>query len=171
MLNRSTPFLHDLVEECPQITNQFLDSRYLAPFCRNVQKSRKITKFGLILTPPCKFYGGQPQNFATSFGYYFSGTIARKVWTTPPDPKGVGKFSSPIFFFGGRAPSKGYISLTSWPTTTCKNLKWVWPVTPEQGEFQYRTFWTLIPPLKFFWGRPQNLKPVLDTRSQGLFPQ
>jgi len=58
----------------------FLDWRYLAPFWRNRQKSRKIAKFGLILTPrPANFFGGNPQNFETSFVYYFSGTIARKI--------------------------------------------------------------------------------------------
>ena len=45
------------------------------------QKSRKIAKFGLIFTPspPANFFlGGSPQNLETSFGYSFSGTIARK---------------------------------------------------------------------------------------------
>ena len=28
--------------------------------------------------PPANFLGGSPQNFETSFGYFFSGTIARK---------------------------------------------------------------------------------------------
>ena len=31
----------------------------------------------------------------------------------------------------------------------------MWPVTPEQGEFQYRSFWTLTH-LKFFGGEPRK---------------
>ena len=40
-------------------------------------KSWKIAKFGLIMTAP-QIFLGSPQNFETSFGYFFSGTIARK---------------------------------------------------------------------------------------------
>ena len=53
--------------------------------------------------PPCKFFfWGGGQNFETSFGYSFSGTIARKSLDHAPDPKGVGKnFAPPPNFFGG----------------------------------------------------------------------
>jgi len=40
---------------------------------------------------PPQFFWGSPQNFETSFGYSFSGTIARKMLDHAPDPKGVGK--------------------------------------------------------------------------------
>ena len=34
--------------------------------------------------PPQIFFGGSPQNFETSFGYFFSGTIARKILDHAP---------------------------------------------------------------------------------------
>jgi len=33
-----------------------------------------------------------PQNFETSFGYFFSGAIARKILDHAPDPKGLAGF-------------------------------------------------------------------------------
>ena len=66
-----------LVEECLQITNPFLDWRYLAPFWRNGQKKSENREILANFDSPKKFVGGR-QNFKTSFGYSFSGTIARK---------------------------------------------------------------------------------------------
>jgi len=43
-----------------------LDWWYLAPFWRHGQKSRKIAKFWLILTPR-NFFGGQPPKFWNQF--------------------------------------------------------------------------------------------------------
>ena len=34
--------------------------------------------------PPANFFGGSPQNFETSFGYLFSGTIAKKILDHTP---------------------------------------------------------------------------------------
>jgi len=76
------------VEECLQITNQFLDWRYLAPFWRNGQKKSENHKIWANLTP-LQIFLGEPQNSETSFGYFFSGIIARKILDHAPDPKGL----------------------------------------------------------------------------------
>ena len=55
---------------------------------------------------PANFFGGSPENFETSFGYFFSGTIARK--SLDHAPRGWEKISPPNFF--GERPPKGYIS-------------------------------------------------------------
>ena len=38
---------------------------------------------------PTNFFAGSPQNFETSFGYFFSGTIARKSLDHAPNLKGA----------------------------------------------------------------------------------
>ena len=71
-----------LVEECPQITNPFLDFRYLAPFWRNGQKSPKIAKFGLNVTP-LQIFWGTPKILKPVLGTSFQGLLPEKFWTTP----------------------------------------------------------------------------------------
>ena len=64
------------------------------------KKSRKITKFRLILTFP---WGRQ--NFETIFGYVFSGTIAKKIINHAPlTLSSWEKIWPPKFFLGGGAP-------------------------------------------------------------------
>ena len=61
---RSTQFLHHLVEECPQIKNQFLGWRYLAPFWRNGRKkSENHEIWANFDPPPRKFFLGEPPKF------------------------------------------------------------------------------------------------------------
>ena len=76
------------------------------------KKSKKIAKFGLILTPTKFFLGdGTPKILKPVLGTSFQGLLPEKFWTTPPDPKGLGKnFAPQIFFLGGGGPPKGYIS-------------------------------------------------------------
>jgi len=52
---------------------------------------------------PRIFCGGSTQIFKTSFGYSFSGPIARKSLDHTPDSKGWKKFAPPQFF-GRRVP-------------------------------------------------------------------
>jgi len=51
----------NLVEECPQITNPFLDWRYLTPFWRNGQKKSENREIWANFDPPANFLGGAPQ--------------------------------------------------------------------------------------------------------------
>ena len=48
------------------------------------KKSENRAKFGLILTPPLQIFLGEPPKFETSFGYFLSGTIARKILDHAP---------------------------------------------------------------------------------------
>ena len=98
MLDGSTHFFN-LVEECLQITNPFLDWQYLAPFWRNKQKSWKVAKFGVILTP-LQIFLGTPQILKPVLGTSFQGLLPEKFWTTLPDPKGLGKNFAPNIFWG-----------------------------------------------------------------------
>ena len=85
-----------------------LDWRYLTPFWRNGQKSRKIAKFRLILTPP-KIFLGAAKILKPVLGTPFQGLLPGKVRTTPPDPKGVGKNFAPTpkKIFWGEGPPRG----------------------------------------------------------------
>jgi len=47
-------------------------------------KSRKNREIWANFDPPANFFGGSPHNFETSFGYPFSGTIARKILDHAP---------------------------------------------------------------------------------------
>ena len=70
--------------------------------------------------PPCKWGGvewdtlqifwGAPKILKPVLGTPFQGLFPEKVWTTPANPKGVGKNFAPQFFFEGEGPPKGYIS-------------------------------------------------------------
>jgi len=63
--------------------------------------SRKITKFGLNLTPPpTNFFGGAPKILKPVLGNPFQGLFPGKVWTTPLTLRGGKKFC-PQNFFGG----------------------------------------------------------------------
>jgi len=57
MLDRSALFLHRLVDECPQITNPYLDWRYLAPFWRNGQKKSENREISANFDSPKNFLG------------------------------------------------------------------------------------------------------------------
>ena len=46
-----------LVEECPQITNPFLDWRYLAPLWRNEQKKSENREISANFDSPKNFLG------------------------------------------------------------------------------------------------------------------
>ena len=59
-----------------------------------VGKSRNLVNFD-----PRKFFGGVP-NLKLILGTPFQKFLPRKVWTTPPDPKGVGKNFAPKIFLG-----------------------------------------------------------------------
>ena len=76
-----------------------------------MDESRKITKFGLTLTPLPReiFLGEAPKILKPVLGTPFQGLLPGKVWTTPPDPKLVGKNFAPIFFRGEGAPME-YLS-------------------------------------------------------------
>ena len=57
---------------------------------------------------PHNFLGGAPKILKPVLGPPFQGLLPGKVWTTPPDSKGVEKISPPpIFFLGGGAPPLG----------------------------------------------------------------
>ena len=51
------------------------------------------------------FGGGAPKILKPVLGTPFQGLLPKKIWTTPPDPKGLEKnFAPPPNFFGGRGP-------------------------------------------------------------------
>ena len=47
-------------------------------------KKSENREFWANFDPPANFFGGSPQNFETSFGYVFSGTIAKKILDHAP---------------------------------------------------------------------------------------
>ena len=73
-------------------------------------KKSEILEIWAKYDPPVNFFGGALQILKPVLGTSFQGLLPGKFWTTPPDPKGLGKnFAPPPFFLGGGAP-KGYIS-------------------------------------------------------------
>jgi len=57
--------------------------------------------------PPQIFFGGAPKILKPVLGTSFQGLLPEKFWTTPPDPKGLGKNFAPQNFFGGGGPPQG----------------------------------------------------------------
>ena len=66
------------------------------------KKSRKIVKFGLILTPLQIFLGEDPQILKPVLGTSFQGLLPGKFWTTPLTLRGWEKISQ--IFLGVEGP-------------------------------------------------------------------
>jgi len=78
MVDRSTPFLHSGRGMSADYKSIFrlATSRTILEKRAKKSENREIwAKYD----PPAKFFLGSPPNFETSFGYFFSGTIARKI--------------------------------------------------------------------------------------------
>jgi len=111
--------------------------------CGEMGKSQKITKFGTNFYPTCRFIWGSPQNFKTSFGYSFSGPIARKSLNHAPTLRGEKNFALPQFFvpqildpisiiasISDLLNYKGFL-LVKWPRTLGSNKKF-WGLSPNK---------------------------------------
>ena len=126
-------------------------------------KCRKITKFGLNLTPTIFLGGRAPKIWKPVLGTPFQGLLPQKFWTTPSDPNGLGKNFAPKFFFGGRGPPKGtqvrhrdplplvkiWSECDPWPLSKASfniELFKLWPPSNFLGEPQkfWNQFWILV---------------------------
>ena len=70
-------------------------------------KKSENRKIWANFDPPQIFLGGAPKILKPVLGTSFQGLLPKKIWTTPPDPKGFGKNFAPQIFLGGRAPPQG----------------------------------------------------------------
>jgi len=72
-----------------------------------VKKSENREIWAKFEPPPHKFFGGAPKILKPVSGTPFQGLFPGEVWTTPPDPKRVGKNFAPKFLLGGEGPPRG----------------------------------------------------------------
>jgi len=101
-------------------------------------------KFVLTLTPPQIFLRGAPKILNQFWILLFMAYCHEKFGPHPMTLREWKNFA-PIFGGGRRVP----IGVYKLDTTACKNLKWLSPLTPEQGQFEY---WKTLIPQIFFWG-------------------
>ena len=82
MLDRSTPFLQSGREMSADYKSVFrlaISRTVLEKWAKKSENREIWANFDCLAN-----FFGEPQNFETSFGYFFSGTIARKILDHAP---------------------------------------------------------------------------------------
>jgi len=78
MVDRSTSFLQSgrgISADYKSIFRLAISRTVLEKWAKKSENRKILAKYD----PLQIFFGGSPPNFETSFGYFFSGTIARKI--------------------------------------------------------------------------------------------